>query len=80
MAFIYSSKPITIPKDYKADGWKRYMSFHTKSYTIKDFCKENPTGKYFVGTKKRVVAVEDSNYYGFFDNGNEEVTCFYTKE
>ena len=41
-------------------------------YTIKDFCKEHPTGDYVLGTGSHVVAVLDGgNYLDSWDSGNE---------
>lgn len=73
MAFHFSK--ITIP-----EGWHKYMSFHTRSYTVQDFIDDNPVGTFFVGTKKHLAKVVDSELYGTFDSSDEQVTCFYRKE
>lgn len=61
----------------KPDGWHKYMSFHTRSYTVQDFCDDNPKGTFFVGTKKHLAKVTDSELHGTFDCSDEQVTYFY---
>lgn len=40
-------------------------------YTIRDFCKDHPKGRYVVGTGTHAVAVVNGNYVDTFDSGNE---------
>lgn len=49
-------------------------------YTISDFCKDHPKGKYIVATGSHVVAVEDSNYYDTWDSGSEAIMYYFEKK
>ena len=50
-------------------------------YTLKDFCKDFPYGRYIVATGSHVIAVIDGDYYDTSDSGNEIVTYyFYERE
>ena len=40
-------------------------------YTVSDFCRDHPTGKYILAISGHVVCVEDGNYYDSWDSGNE---------
>lgn len=46
-------------------------------YTVKDFCDDNPKGKYLLATGSHVIAVENGNYYDSWDSGNEIPILFY---
>jgi len=48
-------------------------------YTIRDFCQDNPTGTYVLGTGEHVVAVIDGNYYDSWDSGNEIPIYYFEK-
>lgn len=48
-------------------------------YTIKQFCKDHPKGKYIVATQDHVVAIENGDYYDTWDSG-DEVPVYYWKE
>lgn len=48
-------------------------------YTVSDFAKDNPDGKYILATGSHVIAVADGNYYDTWDSGNE-VPVYYFKE
>lgn len=45
-------------------------------YTVVDFCEDNKTGTYILGTGTHVIAIIDGNYYDTWDSGNE-VPIFY---
>lgn len=49
-------------------------------YTIKDFCKDHPTGTYVLGTGDHVVAVINGDYFDTWDSGNEVPIYYYEKE
>ena len=49
-------------------------------YTINDFCKEYPKGRYVVGTGNHVVAVIDGSYYDTYDSGELRPLYFWQKE
>lgn len=48
-------------------------------YTVKDFCQDNPTGVYILGTGEHVVAIIDGNYYDSWDSGNEIPFYFFER-
>jgi hypothetical protein len=49
-------------------------------YTIRQFCRDNPIGKFIVGTGTHVVAVLDGNYYDTWDSGDEVPISLWKKE
>ena len=48
-------------------------------YTVKDFCRDFPIGKYLLALDGHVVAVIDGDYYDTGDSGNE-VPLFYWRK
>ena len=46
-------------------------------YRVKDFCCNNPYGKFIVATGDHVVAVIDGNYYDAWDSGNEILSYYF---
>lgn len=46
-------------------------------YTISDFAKDHPTGKYIACTGSHVVAVVDGLFYDAWDSGDEVVSYFF---
>lgn len=57
----------------KTKGFKKHQmpDMCPDCYTIKDFCRHNPTGTFILGTGEHVVCVIDGNYYDSWDSGNE---------
>ena len=49
-------------------------------YTVKDFCEDNPKGKYILAIGTHVVAVEDGDYYDTWDSGDEVPIFYWRKE
>lgn len=49
-------------------------------YTIADFCKDFPKGKFLVATGNHIVAVVDGNYYDTWDSGTEIPIYYFVKE
>lgn len=49
-------------------------------YTVAEFSKDNPNGKFIVCTGEHAVAVMDGNYYDTWDSGDEVPIYFYYKE
>lgn len=49
-------------------------------YTVEDFCRDNPTGVYVLGTGTHAVAVIDGNYYDAYPSGDKTVFYAYRKE
>lgn len=48
-------------------------------YTIEDFCRDHPKGKFVLVTSNHVVAVIDGDYYDSWDSG-DEIPILYFKE
>ena len=49
-------------------------------YTVRDFCREHPKGKYLLALGEHVVAVVDGRYYDAYDSGNEVPIYYWHKE
>ena len=48
-------------------------------YTIKDFCKDHPYGKYVLGPHEHAVAVVDGTYFDSWDSGDAVPTYYFAK-
>jgi hypothetical protein len=70
--------------------WGRYLqrlgytvgylpNFCPDCITVAEFARDNPTGKYILGTGSHAVAVIDGNWYDTWDSG-DEVPRFYWKK
>lgn len=46
-------------------------------YTVANFCRDNPSGIFILGTGEHVVAVSDGDYYDTWDSGNEVPIYFW---
>ena len=66
----------------ESQGFKLHLIPDTcpTCYTIRDFCKEYPKGRYVVGTGTHVVAVIDGDYYDAYDSGDMKPLYFWRKE
>lgn len=66
----------------KSKGYHRYVLPDTcpDCYSVKDFCYDNPKGKYILATGSHVIASEDGSYYDSWDSGDEAIVYFWTKE
>jgi hypothetical protein len=49
-------------------------------YTVKDFCIDNPTGTYILGTGEHVIAVVDGDYYDSWDSGREIPVYYFERQ
>ena len=49
-------------------------------YTVKDFCIDNPQGRYLLATGSHVIAVINGDYYDTWDSRDEVPIYFFTKE
>lgn len=60
-------------------GFKRYALPNTcpSCYTVKNFCKDNPKGRYILGTGTHAVAVVNGDYYDIWDSGDEVPLYFF---
>lgn len=62
----------------KQKGFRRAVIPDTcpSCYTVKDFCFDNPSGKFLLATGSHVIAVVNGDYYDTWDSG-EEVPIYY---
>lgn len=68
---------------YLADmGYRRYVIPDTcpACYSVKQFCIDNPKGKYLLATGTHAVTVIDGDYYDTWDSGDEVPIYYFTKE
>lgn len=49
-------------------------------YTIEDFCRDNPDGKFILGTGTHVVTIENGRYFDTWDSGDMIPIYVYYKE
>lgn len=49
-------------------------------YTVEDFTRDHPTGRYILGTGTHVIAVIDGVYYDTWDSGTEIPIYYFQKE
>lgn len=49
-------------------------------YTVRDFCKDNPSGLFVLATGTHVVTVKDGDYYDTWDSGGEIPVYYFEKE
>lgn len=63
-------------------GYKRYIIPNScpDCYTVKQFCKDYPYGKYLLATGTHVVTCVDGDYLDTWDSGNEIPIYYFTKE
>lgn len=52
-----------------------FLSF----YTVLDFCRDHPKGRFLLALDQHVVAVVDGDYFDTWDSGNEIPIYFWTK-
>lgn len=66
----------------KSQGFRRYAipDTYPYSYSVREFCSDNPTGKYLVFVGGHVVAVENGDYYDSWDSGHEVPLFYWRKE
>ena len=63
-------------------GYKRYIIPNScpDCYTVRQFCKDFPHGKFLLATGSHVVTVKNGNYYDTWDSGDEIPIYYFTKE
>lgn len=66
----------------KSQGYDMHVIPNTcpYCYTVKQFCEDNPQGKYLLATGTHVVTCIDGNYMDTWDSGDEVVIYYFTKE
>jgi len=76
------NKDATVALYMKDKGYKRHIISNDcpVCYTIRDFCREYPTGKYLVLTGNHAVAVIDGQYYDASDSGMEIPVYYWVEE
>lgn len=62
-------------------GYERYIIPNTcpHCYTVRDFCIDNPRGKFLLATGSHVVCAENGNYFDIYDSGNEVPIYYWQK-
>lgn len=61
-------------------GFSKYIIPNDFKYTVKDFCYDNPHGKFLLATGTHVIGVVDGNYYDIWDSGEEIPVYYWHKE
>ena len=63
-------------------GYERYIIPNTcpTCYSVIDFCRDNPTGKYILLTSNHAIPVINGNYYDTSDSGENIPLYYWTKE
>ena len=65
----------------KSKGFCRYkIPNEDRFYTIRDFCAENRSGTFALGTGTHAVAAVDGDYYDTWDSGDEIVLYVWVKK
>lgn len=66
----------------QSHGYKRRVIPNTcpSCYTVKNFCDDNPYGRYLLATGSHVIAVIDGDYYDTWDSGDEIPIYYFSKE
>lgn len=66
----------------KENGYKRKIISDEcpDCYTVEDFARENPKGKYVLGLSGHVVAVYDGDWYDTWNSGSEIPIYYWYKE
>lgn len=68
-------------------SYLRKIGFERKSipntcpdcYTVKDFCKDYPKGKYILACGNHVIAIVDGNHYDTWDSSDEAIIFYWEK-
>lgn len=62
----------------KSQGYEKRIIPNTcpNCYSVRQFCKDNPKGKFLLATGTHVVAVIDGDYYDTWNSG-DEVPIYY---
>lgn len=49
-------------------------------YTVEDFCKDNPIGKFLLATGNHLIAVINGNWMDTWNSGLQAPICYFYKE
>lgn len=62
-------------------GFERYIvdDKGQDSYTVADFCRDNPVGTYVLAIQGHVVCAIDGTYYDSWDSGNNVPLYYWTR-
>lgn len=66
----------------KEKGYTRHALPDTcpDCYTVAEFCRDYPAGKYILATGSHVVAVENGDHYDTWDSANETPIYYWERE
>lgn len=66
----------------KHNGFKKYVipDECPDCYTVDDFCKDHPHGKYVLATGTHAVTAISGDYYDTWDSGSEIPIYYFKKE
>ena len=86
MAEGYAAKDIPTA-DYVWGNYLRSKGYYRMAipntcpncYSVRDFCKEHPRGRYVLGTGTHAVAVIDGNYIDTWDSGDQVPTYYWKR-
>ena len=61
-------------------GYRRFVIPDTcpNCYTVRDFCFDNPQGKFLLAAGSHVVTVVNGDYYDAWDSGDEVPVYFWS--
>lgn len=59
-------------------GYRRHI-ITDEGYTVEDFCKDHPKGKYLLALKNHVIAIENGQYFDTSDFGDEKPIYYFSK-
>lgn len=65
----------------KSKGFHRSIipDDYVYGYTVNDFCKDNPEGRFILSLDGHVIAVVDGKFYDTWDSGNEVPLYYWNK-
>ena len=66
----------------KEHGYKRHTLPDTcpDCYTVAEFCRDHPSGRFLLGTGSHVVTVVDGDHYDTWDSEAETPIYYWSKE
>lgn len=66
----------------RRNGYKREVIPNScpDCYTVADFCRDNPKGKFVLALSGHVVAIDDGDWYDTWDSGAEVPLYYFSKE